>query len=452
MQVETFVGDLTRTSDPPDNHPLDNGRRCVEDGSGFLRRRGLARCVGAALGAALLLLPGCVSAMNAGVPLVAASANPAVHGLAVRARAGDKQAQFDLGMRFETGDGVEQSWTQAMKLYRTAAHDEPGTQWPYMPSPGGGAPAMVIPVKTGVPRQGLDAAKRRLDSWHSKRNTASLPTYLSFSQAQISQNSNFDEFTPCRHCPTFVRIPAHRNLSRKIIYVAKFELTWKEYIASVDEGACRMGHVSSPSDDFLDPKRDFDQECRDRDIYKIDWPATTLDLNEMKCYISWLQTKTPYRISIPTGDEWEVIARAGRDGVMFPWGNEPDETREALPGSQRKTPSNEEIRRLWELGLHPYGAKVGSYPPNSWGIYDLMGNAVELTSYSLLDKSQGFDLVYAPASRVASKSTKRVFIKGANFGDADWKTDGISRSQYTLIYKDRFVYDVALRLILLRVE
>ena len=49
-----------------------------------------------------------------------------------------------------------------MKLYRMAAKDDPGTQWVYMPSPGGGAPAMVMPVRTGAPRAGLDEAKRRL--------------------------------------------------------------------------------------------------------------------------------------------------------------------------------------------------------------------------------------------------------------------------------------------------
>ncbi len=111
---------------------------------------------------ALLLFEGCATADYAGIPLQPGRAAPEVQEIARLARAGDKQAQFDLGKRFETGDGVAQNRAQAMTLYRMAARDEPGTQWVFAPSPGGGAPAMVMPVRTGVPRQGLDAAKRRL--------------------------------------------------------------------------------------------------------------------------------------------------------------------------------------------------------------------------------------------------------------------------------------------------
>ena len=94
---------------------------------------------------------------------------PEVQALAERARGGDQQAQLELGIAYEEGRGVAADRKQAMKLYRMAAKDNPGTQWVYMPSPGGGAPAMVMPVRTGAPRAGLDEAKRRLQAMGDRR-------------------------------------------------------------------------------------------------------------------------------------------------------------------------------------------------------------------------------------------------------------------------------------------
>jgi hypothetical protein len=84
--------------------------------------------------------------------------------LALRAEAGDKQAQLEMGIAYEEGRGLPVDAKRARKLFRMAAKDDSGTQWVYVPSPGGRAPAMVMPVKTGVPRAGLDEAKRRLAS------------------------------------------------------------------------------------------------------------------------------------------------------------------------------------------------------------------------------------------------------------------------------------------------
>ena len=112
----------------------------------------------------------CVGSVKASPALFDSRAlPPELQALAERARGGDQQAQLELGSAFEEGRGVAANRKQARKLYRMAAKDNPGTQWVYMPSPGGGAPAMVMPVRTGVPRAGLDEAKRRLQAMGDRR-------------------------------------------------------------------------------------------------------------------------------------------------------------------------------------------------------------------------------------------------------------------------------------------
>lgn len=53
--------------------------------------------------------------------------------LAQRAQFGDKQAQFELGLRFATGTGVPRDCDKAVKLTRRAASPTGGTLWVYSP-------------------------------------------------------------------------------------------------------------------------------------------------------------------------------------------------------------------------------------------------------------------------------------------------------------------------------
>jgi hypothetical protein len=56
-----------------------------------------------------------------GIPLASGAADPELQALARRAQSGDKQAQLELGIRYEEGRGVRTDYELAERLYRTAS-------------------------------------------------------------------------------------------------------------------------------------------------------------------------------------------------------------------------------------------------------------------------------------------------------------------------------------------
>lgn len=78
-------------------------------------------------------------------------------------------------------------------------------------------------------------------------------------------------------------------------------------------------------------------------------------------------------LRLPTEAEHEYAARGGVDGARFAWGDEP------YPGGVA-------LANSW-LGRFPYDnqgvggtAPVGSYPPNGYGLYDMIANVWEWTA------------------------------------------------------------------------
>ena len=120
--------------------------------------------LGAVTGAAIITLQACAAPSSyMGISLVAGAADPELQQLAYRAQAGDKQAQLELGIRFEEGRGVPVDAKRAMGLYRMAASDSGGTMWVYTPPVGNETKGRVMPINTGPRLPGLEEASRRLE-------------------------------------------------------------------------------------------------------------------------------------------------------------------------------------------------------------------------------------------------------------------------------------------------
>lgn len=108
------------------------------------------------------LIAGCAASSYAGIPFAAGTADPELQTLAMRAQAGGKHAQLELGIRYEEGRGVPINLRRAERLYRMAASEDRGPIYVYSPPVGSNGRGQIVPVNTGSRQAGLDAARIRL--------------------------------------------------------------------------------------------------------------------------------------------------------------------------------------------------------------------------------------------------------------------------------------------------
>ena len=108
-----------------------------------------------------------------------------------------------------------------------------------------------------------------------------------------------------------------------------------------------------------------------------DEPVVCVSWNDAQAYVEWLrqQTHQPYRLLTET--EWEYVARAGSTS-HFAWGDDPEQaclTANVFDASAADPLTPWPSTRCNDG--HVSVAKVGSYPPNAFGLYDVIGNVWE---------------------------------------------------------------------------
>jgi formylglycine-generating enzyme required for sulfatase activity len=110
-------------------------------------------------------------------------------------------------------------------------------------------------------------------------------------------------------------------------------------------------------------------------------PVTCVSWNDAIAYAAWLSGKTGKRYRLLTEAEWEYAARAGTT-TKWPWG---DDDLEACRHENVYDLDGEADPPGKKLPWAPVAchdghatlAPVGSYPPNPFGLYDMLGNAWE---------------------------------------------------------------------------
>jgi formylglycine-generating enzyme required for sulfatase activity len=193
------------------------------------------------------------------------------------------------------------------------------------------------------------------------------------SAAQERSLKRGDIFQECANCPQMVVVPPgnfvmglptdqtyftyphgedklrpqHNVTIAKPFAVSKFELTFAEWDACVADGGC----------DGYKPN-DHGWGRGQRPVIAVNWFDAT-------AYVAWLSKKTgkPYRLLSEA--EYEYAARAGTT-TAYPWGNEIGKNNANCNGCG----SQWDVRQT---------APVGSFAPNQFGLYDMVGNVQERT-------------------------------------------------------------------------
>lgn len=113
-----------------------------------------------------------------------------------------------------------------------------------------------------------------------------------------------------------------------------------------------------------------------------DEPVVCVSWQEAQAYVRWLSATTgrPYRL--PTEAEWEYAARAG-SRTAYPWGSAPSHDQANYGAEACCTPATSGADH-WQNT-----SPVGSFPPNRFGLYDMIGNVWQWTQDCYVDTLAG---------------------------------------------------------------
>lgn len=108
-------------------------------------------------------------------------------------------------------------------------------------------------------------------------------------------------------------------------------------------------------------------------------PAARVTRSEALDFAAWLGTRDPaHRYRLPTEAEWEHAARAGTTG-KFEWGEAEKELPRHANFADRRARAAFQTADAFEQADDGFAvtAPVGSFPPNPWGLHDMLGNVME---------------------------------------------------------------------------
>jgi formylglycine-generating enzyme required for sulfatase activity len=147
-------------------------------------------------------------------------------------------------------------------------------------------------------------------------------------------------------------------------------------------------------------------------------PVTCVSWEDANAYVTWLSQRTERKYRLLTEAEWEYAARAGTTTTRF-WGDDADKSCDYANGADRSTAELVPGANNWYVAncddRHAYTAPVGSYRPNAFGLYDMLGNVEEWTQDCWIGNYRG-----APTdgSAVAAGDCSLRVVRGGSWDDA----------------------------------
>ena len=204
-------------------------------------------------------------------------------------------------------------------------------------------------------------------SGHTEADEVAKP--IGYSLPETATAADVATVKDCEDCPPLVNIPALPG-SKDRLWVMQTELTWAQYVPAMKEAGCRLPV-------FVRDRETIDDAALDK--ISDDFPVSGLPVNDIDCYLNWLNQQSGYTYRLPKADEWEHAARAGVQ-TRYPWGDDIGYNKTAV----KKVFDVRDFRQRFQKPFDQRnGVKifttvpVAQFEPNNWGLYDVIGNVCE---------------------------------------------------------------------------
>ena len=199
---------------------------------------------------------------------------------------------------------------------------------------------------------------------------------------------------PYRAQLPFINREGPRRLVRipEPIAVSRFEITFAQWDAAQTDENWEAATGLAPR---------FPQfDAADRDVR----PVTGITWDEARAYAAWLSERTGRTYRLPTDAEWEYAARAGTTTAR-PWGNDVGQDMAACDGCGPD----------WADQIV---GPVGQFPPNDFGLYDMIGNGWEWVEDCFKPWHDG---IKANGSAHVFDDCEFVVFRGGSAEDPPWQ-------------------------------
>ena len=224
------------------------------------------------------------------------------------------------------------------------------------------------------------AASHTLASDGKAQNGSSVALLAGEVKSNDGDRKPGTEFKDCTGCPAMVVVPPgrfmmgsppdekgrienegprHEVTIARSFAVGKYEVTFDEWDTCVAERACPAAGDSG-----------FGRGRR---------PVINVSYDSIGRYLAWLSAKAGTKYRLLTESEWEYAARAGSDKSRF-WGESLDDACRYAnvfnPSTQTKYKDKD--RQPFKCDdRYLETAPVGTFKPNRFGLYDMLGNVWE---------------------------------------------------------------------------
>ena len=172
--------------------------------------------------------------------------------------------------------------------------------------------------------------------------------------------------------------PQHQVRIEQGFYMSQYEVTCKQfrvYKRSYRRYPHSLGELGKKQASF---QMDADNQ------------PVSVSLEEARAFCEWLSEKTGLSVQLPCEAQWEYACRAGTQ-TRFYWG---DSEEQAGQYANLTDQSYEKLAASDALPTddgNPCLAPVGQYLPNAFGLYDMIGNSVELVDGVYRDDAHSID-------------------------------------------------------------